>query len=118
MIDSDIPTAEVHDFKTGGEKKLANQDFGEYYTQLELYGLAGLLTFPTAQVVKSSLVFIDFGKTVENPYAFKRSDEKKLMKKWEMNTKRMLADTTFKPKPGNACRWCHFSKAKDGPCQF
>lgn len=118
VIDSDIPTAEVHDFKTGGEKKLANQDFGEYYTQLELYGLAGLLTFPTAQVVKSSLVFIDFGKTVENPYAFKRSDEKKLMKKWEMNTKRMLADTTFKPKPGNACRWCHFSKAKDGPCQF
>lgn len=118
VVDSDAPTAEVHDFKTGGEKKLANQDFGEYYTQLELYGLAGLLTFPTAKVVKSSLVFIDFGKIVENPEVFKRGDEKKLMKKWEMNTKRMLADTTFKPKPGNACRWCHFSKSKNGPCSF
>lgn len=118
VIDDEVPTAEIHDFKTGGEKKLANKDFGEYYTQLELYGLAGLLTFPTAQVVKSSLVFIDHGVNIENPDIYKRGDEKKLMKKWEMNTKRMLADTTFKPKPGNACRWCHFSKSKNGPCAF
>lgn len=118
VIDSDEPTAEVHDFKTGGQKKLENNDFEEYYTQLELYSLAGLLTFPTAKIVKTSLVFIDFGKVIENPTVVKRGDEKKLMKKWEVRTKRMLSDTQFKPKPGNACRWCYFSKAKNGPCQF
>lgn len=118
VIDSDEPTAEVHDFKTGGKQKLENNDFEEYYTQLELYGLAGLLTFPTAQRVKSSLVFIDFGKIIESPEVLKRGDEKKLMKKWEIRTKRMLNDTTFKPKPGNACRWCNFRKSNGGPCQF
>lgn len=118
VIDSDEPIAEVHDFKTGGQKKLENNDFEEYYTQLELYSLAGLLTFPTAKIVKTSLVFIDFGKVIENPTVVKRGDEKKLMKKWEVRTKRMLSDTQFKPKPGNACRWCYFSKAKNGPCQF
>lgn len=118
VVDSETPTAEVHDFKTGGQRKLENNDFEEYFTQLELYGLAGLLTFPTAQLVKASLVFIDFGKIVEAPEILKRGDEKKLMKKWEIRTKRMLSDTTFKPKPGNACRWCTFSKANNGPCEF
>lgn len=118
VVDSPTPTAEIHDFKTGGKKKLEENDFDEYYMQLELYGLAGLLTFPTAQAVKSSLVFIDFGKVIENPYVFNRGDEKKLMKKWETRTKRMLTDTTFKPKPGNACRWCHFRSSNGGPCKF
>lgn len=118
VVDDAEPTAEIHDFKTGGQKKLENNDFEEYYTQLELYGLAGLLTFPTAVKVKSSLVFIDFGRVVENPYVFVQSDAKKLMKKWEARTKRMLSDTQFKPKPGNACRWCHFRKSNDGPCKF
>lgn len=117
VIDGD-GVAEIHDFKTGGQKKLENNDFEEYYTQLELYGLAGLLTFPAAQLVKASLVFIDFGRVVEAPETLKRGDEKKLMKKWEVRTKRMLNDTTFKPKPGNACRWCHFRKSNGGPCEF
>jgi CRISPR/Cas system-associated exonuclease Cas4 (RecB family) len=118
VVDDEEPTAEVHDFKTGGRLKLENNDFGEYHTQLELYGLAGLLTFPTAKKVVASLVFIDFGKTIEAPEVLYRGDEKKLMKKWEVRTKRMLSDTTFKPKPGNACRWCHFRKSNNGPCQF
>lgn len=118
VVDEVDPTVEVKDFKTGGQRKLETGDFEEYYTQLELYSLGGLLTYPSAKFAKSSLVFIDFGKVVESPEVLKRGDEKKLMKKWETRTKRMLADTTFKPKPGNGCRWCHFRKRNGGPCEF
>lgn len=122
IIDADVPTVEVHDFKTGGEKKLASGDFEEYYTQLELYAMAGLLTYPLAQVVKTSLVFIDHGRVIEHREEFKRGDEKKIMKKWETRTKKMLADKVFKEKPGNACRWCFFRKANadkgGGQCRF
>jgi len=122
IVDADDPTVEIHDFKTGGEKKLASGDFEDYYTQLELYALAGLLTYPLAQRVKTSLVFIDHGKTIEHREEFKRGDEKKIMKKWETRTKKMLADKAFKEKPGNACRWCHFRKSNEakggGQCRF
>jgi len=122
IVDSEAPTVEVHDFKTGGEKKLASGDFEDYYTQLELYALAGLLTYPLAQRVKTSLVFIDHGKVVEHREEFKRGDEKKIMKKWETRTKKMLADKVFKEKPGNACRWCYFRKSNEdkggGQCRF
>jgi len=122
ILDAEVPTVEIHDFKTGGEKKLKSGDFEDYYTQLELYALSGLLTYPTAERAVASLVFIDHGDVIVHPEVFARKDVDKLKKKWETRTKRMLADTVFKPKPGNACRWCHFRKSNSdnggGQCVF
>lgn len=117
IVDSEVPTVEVDDFKTGGEKKLKSGDFGDYMMQLELYGLSGLLTYPVAEQAKTSLIFIDHNERITGD-TYLRKDVPKLQKKWEARVKRMLNDTTFKPKPGNACRWCHFRKANDGPCSF
>lgn len=117
IVDEEAPVVEVIDFKTGGEKKLRSGDFGDYMLQLELYALSGLLTYSTAASAKTSLVFIDHGEQVVGE-VYQRKDLPALKKRWEARVKRMLADTVFRPKPGNACRWCHFRKGNNGPCSF
>lgn len=114
LADDEVPAVKVVDFKTGRLKEGAS----EYTVQLELYSLAGLLTFPTAEIAQTALIFIDHGKVVPMEEAAERRDLKKLQKKWEIMVRPMLNDTTFKEKPGAACQWCHFSKAKNGPCKF
>lgn len=113
-IDDPTPTVEVHDFKTGKVREGAS----EYMLQLELYALAGLLMYPTAEQAKTSLIFVDHGVVIPHEKIFTQKDVKNLKKQWEMRSKKMLADTLFKPKPGNACRWCHFRKDNGGPCEF
>jgi hypothetical protein len=113
IVDSDEPTVFIDDFKTG---KLKDADT-EYGLQLDLYALAGLIRFPLAEKAKTSLIFIDHGKTVEGETRT-RKDVPKMKKAWELRVKKMLSDTLFKPNPGNACRWCPHSKSKDGQCRY
>ena len=49
---------------------------------------------------------------------FTRKDIPALKKKWEGNSRAMLADGTFREKPGKACTWCAYSKGKGGPCKY
>lgn len=113
LIDDEEPIVRIIDHKTGKLK-----EYGEYDNQLELYGLVGLVNFPTAKLSTGELWFVDHGKIVSAQEEFIRADEKKLKKKWEMRVKPMLSDKVFKPKPGNACRWCHFRKSNNGPCEY
>ena len=113
IIEGEPAEVRIIDFKTGKVK-----EDGEYDEQLELYGLAGLLTYPTADIATGELWFLDHGKTIGAQKEFTQKDVPKLKKAWELRVKKMLSDTQFKPTPGQACRWCHFSKAKDGPCKF
>jgi CRISPR/Cas system-associated exonuclease Cas4 (RecB family) len=109
----------VIDHKTG---KYSERKFAEYEEQLELYGLAGLKQFPTVDVVSPRLWYLDHGIIHPSPdqleIEYARKDEAYLDKKWRAKVKPMLADTTFKPKPGNACTYCHFKKANGGPCKY
>jgi hypothetical protein len=120
MIDSLVPPVVdgdrvvlIDDHKTGKVKEA-----GEYDTQLELYGLSGLLHYPSAEKSRARLLFVDHGRTIEAAEEFTRKDIQKLEKKWERRVKSMLADTRFAPNPGNACRWCHFKKNNGGPCDY
>lgn len=103
----------VIDHKTGKLK-----EYAEYENQLELYGMAGLLTVPIATESLAELAFIDHGKIVPCLDSVKAVDLPKLKKKWEAKVKPMLNDTVFAPRPSNACRWCHFRKANGGPCDY
>lgn len=107
------PTVKVDDFKSGKLKP----EGSTYDLQLELYALAGLMTYSTAEQADTSLIFIDHGKSVASN-SFTRKDIQKLQAAWERRTKRMLADTKFVPNPGNACRYCHFKKGNGGPCEY
>lgn len=103
-------TAYGIDHKTGRYKP------GTYAEQLELYLLAMLLIFPDVETVVCKLWFLDSGE--EEVYEATRADLPELKATWIKRTKPMLNDKRFSPKPGNHCRWCPFSKSKDGPCKF
>jgi hypothetical protein len=120
ILDDDEPTVSVDDFKSGGKLNAAGtvDVKGEYPIQLELYSLAGLLSYPTAVKAKSSLIFIDHGQVVANDNVFTQKDTKTLKKAWETRVKKMTNDTLFKPTPGNACRWCAFRKSAGGQCEY
>lgn len=98
----------VIDFKTGKERN--------YEKQLELYGLGGFKRFPQAEEVEAEIWYTDFGKI--DGFTFTRRDAASLQKTWEKRVAKMMADTEFRPRPGNHCRWCPFSKAKNGPCEY
>lgn len=114
-----IPIVKIDDFKSGGKKdQLTFEHHPEYADQLDLYSLAGLLSFPLAEKVESSLIFIDHGVVVPNPNIYTQKDVPALKKDWEKKVKKMLTDEKFAPNPGNACRWCTFSRSKGGMCDF
>lgn len=85
--------------------------------QLELYAIAGFANSgPAIKTIRGELWYLDQGELIEASY--KRSDVPKLQKKWEKRAMPMLTDRTFKPKPGDGCRWCHFSVKRAGPCVY
>lgn len=101
----------IIDFKTGKVKPPE-----VLVPQLELYALAGFKMDPKIKEVEAELWYLDAGE--EQKKVFKLADVPKLEALWVKRTTPMLNDQTFSPRPGNACRWCHFSKAKQGPCKF
>ena len=104
----------VVDWKTGKFKP-----DGEYSDALNIYATAIMSAFPQPGAVESSLVFIDAGKAVERPEGrVNRKGVKKAQKNWVARTKAMLSDEIFAPKPSNLCRWCPYSKAKGGVCEY
>ncbi len=111
----------VTDWKTGKYREESNED---YIEQLELYALAAFLWYDTVQTVKPRLAYLDLGMIYpEKPddiakLTFTRADLPRLKKTWEKRTKPMMVDVTFAPRPSSACRWCHFSAAKSGPCAY
>lgn len=107
------------DFKTGRPREDKN---AEYEEQLELYSLGGLLKQPEIQVVSPRLWYVDHGVVHPDPEVreieYTRDDVPALKKKWLARVKPMFNDRTFKPTPGDACRWCHFRKSNGGPCKY
>lgn len=105
----DGDTLYVIDHKTGKQR----EGYGE---QMTLYGVGGFLKYPHIKKVVAQLWFLDSGGVV--PAEYKVSEFKAMQKDWEKKVQPMLNDTRFAPKPGNACRFCHFKKANGGPCKF
>ena len=107
------------DHKTGRPRDDKN---AEYELQLELYGLAGLLQQPEIPKASPRIWYLDEGVVYPNPEVreieYTQADVPALKKKWETRVKKMFVDKTFKPTPGNACRWCHYRKSNGGPCKF
>jgi hypothetical protein len=101
----------IIDHKTGKVK-----DKGEYNTQLELYGLGVFLIYPEVEIAEADLYFTDHGVIIEQE--FQRAIAKDLREAWMERVQPMLNDTTYAPRPGNACRFCNFSKARGGECQY
>lgn len=114
----DEETLRVRDWKTGKFRENQNE---EYMEQLELYALTALLLHSHIKQVQVELVYLDEGLVyppVDKPLIFSEKDIPALKKAWEKRVAPMLKDKRFAPRPNDKCRWCHFSKAKGGPCKF
>lgn len=107
------------DHKTG---KYREYELASYLEQLEIYALGGMLKFPQVEGASPRLWFLDEG--LEYPQAigdeiyYSRADIVLLKKKWDKNVQPMFADTTFRPRPNDKCRWCAYSSAKGGTCKY
>jgi hypothetical protein len=106
----------VVDHKTGGYKNGELRDPNKYDLQMNLYGVAALILVPFADKVVTELVFVDGETVIRDEFDRKRLETMK--KDWNRRVQPMLNDTVFSPKPGDACRWCHFRKSNGGPCKY
>ncbi len=104
-------TMKVIDYKTGQIRE------GEYDDTLELYGMSGLVAGAGA-TANGELWFTDHGVVVPAKKIMTLKDLPKLLKKWDDRVKPMLNDKRFAPRPGDHCRWCTWSNAKNGPCEY
>lgn len=111
----------IVDWKSG---KFRDTEVPAYAEQLELYAAGALSRMPLVEVVRPKLVYVDLGFTYDGRFnggkllEFRRKDLPKLQRAWEKRVGPMLLDTKFPPKPSNLCRWCPFTKAAGGPCQY
>ena len=84
--------------------------------QIELYAICGGSVYPTVQKVLAEYWFLDTGEVYSQEYT--RAQLEALKPKYEQYFAPMFADEVFKPTPSTNCRWCDFSKTKNGPCQY
>lgn len=104
----DRKTHVVIDFKSG---KLRSS----HAQQLELYGLAVLITKPSLETVLLFAYYLDRAEYA--PFGeVRRVAVEKLKLKWDQLTGKMFLDTEFIAKPGPLCKWCEYSKLSGGPC--
>lgn len=114
--------ARVIDFKTG---KVYFDDNAE---QMELYAVGAVEYYPTAEEVDVELWYFDqprskgnaTAETPGNPMVktYNRKQVQALQGKWRRKVVPILMDKRFVPTPGQKCRWCDYSKAKGGDCEF
>lgn len=107
----------IRDGKTG---KFREQQTQDYVMQLSLYAAAAAAKFPRAESFTTQLLYTDLGIRYPDPtpMQYTRREAIALQKEWTSRVKVMLNTKTFKPKPGDACRWCAFAKSKGGPCPY
>ena len=106
---------------SAGELVVVDHKTGKIYAedhalQVELYALAAFLLHPTAEHVKTVLWYLD--QNHREPADFVREDVPRLKQVWEERVAPMLNDSIFPCRPGPLCRYCHFSRTKNGPCSF
>lgn len=98
------------DYKTGR--------FKHELEQLELYAAVRSVMAPAhIKKFRCEFWFLDEGRI--NGATYTRAQAKKFQARFTKETRKMLADTTFKATPSdNACRWCDYRKKDGGPCKY
>ena len=105
----------VWDWKSG---KVA-EEHSKYDDQLELYQLCALIWYPTAMAANAGMIFVEHGVVIEADEDITRDMIPMLKAKWEDRAKPLLCDEEFSARPSaQACKWCFYSKAKNGDCEY
>lgn len=102
-------TAEVIDWKSGKPR-------GTHEDQMELFAMSVMIRVPSVTHVSTRLVYTDFEHQEFGEYP--AGDLEKLKAKWERAVRPMFEDEVHLPRPGEACRYCHFSRSNGGVCRY
>lgn len=102
-------TVEVIDWKTGKPR-------GTYGEEMELFAVSVMARSPFVTHVTTRLAFTDFKR--EEFADFPRADLEKLEAKWAAKVRPMFEDTEYLPRPGEKCKFCHFSRSNTGKCRY
>lgn len=100
----------VVDYKTGREYA------EDHKLQRSLYALGAFLKYPDVASATAEHWYLDAGKMERDTWL--RANEDELKSFWLSKTTALLSDTTFAPRPGPKCQYCHFRKANSGPCEY
>jgi hypothetical protein len=106
FVDQDV--LHLKDYKSG-------RMYDDHRSQLELYGLMGLCTYPDIKRAETAALYMDTGHEGMQSSII-RAMLPKMVQGWQDRAIIMMEDREWVPKPGPACKWCSFSKDKDGPC--
>lgn len=101
----------IIDYKTG-------KVYEDNKKQLSFYALAGFLRFPDVDSINVELWYLDQGPkhTHKDSYVAKELEDMKAA--WVAASTPLLNDTIFAPRPGWYCRFCFYSAAKNGNCEY
>ena len=99
----------VIDFKSG-TYRVPSTD------QVELYAVAGHALAPVVKTVKAQFWFLDTQDVYSKDYT--AEELVKLRKKYETESNVLYTDEIWQPTPSLECRWCPFSKTKNGLCKY
>jgi hypothetical protein len=102
-------TAEDVDWKSG-------KRYGSNDEQMETQAIAVFSKYPHIGHVTTRLVYLDIGE--EEFAEFSSTDKEKLQEKWEKKVKPMFVDDMFVARPNDKCKFCNYSKSKQGLCRF
>lgn len=97
------------DFKSGKYRVPSDE-------QKELYAIGLHAANTELEEVAAEYWFLDTGDVHSQRYT---ADQLiRLRKKYETYVAPLYAEEIWKPEPSRDCRWCNYSRTKDGPCKF
>lgn len=99
----------VYDWKTG-------KIYPDHDDQKSIYSLATFSEHPALYTVRAIHVYLDSGSNREK--IFHRDQVQQLREQWKSRVQELMEHPQYIPNPGWGCRYCSYSRAKGGPCQF
>jgi PD-(D/E)XK nuclease superfamily len=102
-------TGKAIDFKSGKYRVPSTE-------QVELYAIGLHAANPSLVEVSAEFWFLDTGDVYERTY--KAEELMKLRKKYEAYVAPIYSEELWGPQPSNDCRYCSYSKTKNGPCRY
>lgn len=100
--------APVQEWKSG-------KQYDDHVEQRKLYATVLMRKYPEIKRVPVKTIYTDLGKAVKEVYTRDHVDD--IMEEFDRRVSFMRYDDEMAPRPGWYCRFCPFTRMKDGPCK-
>lgn len=101
---------DIYEWKTG-------RPYDSHKLQAELYGVIALALRDTAEMSRVTTVYFDQPQNPP-PLELQRKDFGGYKALWKSRYDTVMRDSFYPANPGWYCKYCSFSRANGGPCQF